>query len=167
MLTRILGTGVLAIFLAPAIAPAQSCDLTQLRCATEGNKCNIKFKNFTGLRESTCQGKSYSLAKTIKVMAKNDKGKDLGNTLSILAGASSTLNLSKEKKKNTSSIVVGGGGSNYDRGKLTCGQIKTILSGNGTCKVYVSDTSYDDNLFKGYFYFDCDGGNVCTKPPGY
>jgi len=165
MLARILWAGVFALFLAPAVAPAQSCDWSDLPCAQKGKKCNIRFRNFTGRDESTCRGGTRSDASTVKVMAKDDKKNNEGNVLSILADASNTINLEKKKKSKTSSIVVAGGG--YDRGTLSCSDIRKILAGNGECKIYLKDTSYDTNLFTGYLFFDCDGGNVCTKPAGY
>jgi hypothetical protein len=160
MSTRLFWLGALALFVVPNVAVGQSCDLSELNC--DQVKCNIHFTNLTGVNESTCKkGNSYSNAFTVKVKARDDKGKTLGNTLSILAGAKNTMNLSNSAKANVSSIKAGGKG-NFTGGTLTCDDIKTVLKGSGKCKIYANREGYSDIAPYGYVYFDCSGGDVCT-----
>ena len=164
MLKKTVWAGALALLLTPAVVYAQSCDISDLPCARDGKKCNIKFTNLSGISENMCRGKSFSSAATVNVSAKDDNGKDLGNRLSIDADSSGSLNLSKRKKKNTSKISVGGtstGGVSLD-----CKAIRQVLSGTGKCKIYRQDASTSDELFYYPVVLDCDQGNICETSEG-
>ena len=99
------------------------CDISQTKCAVNGGKCNIKFRNLTGVERGS--GKDTSInqtaeAKLIRVKAVKKNGKKLGNALSINASRSKTLNIDKKAKKDFDRIqITSPDHSNYRLG-YTC-----------------------------------------------
>ena len=140
-------------------ASADVCDITAEKC-WDGGKCNIKFKNHTGESSGDAAGLNLdqsSLAQTIKVKAVKDNGNTAGNTLSITAGASNTMNIEKKYKKDFDHIRIQSG--NADKSvSMSCGDVKSILRGNGNCNV-IRGRSNDVSV--GYtLAFSCDNGAV-------
>ena len=169
MLTKFVQAGALALLLIPSVAAAQSCDLSDFDCSKKGNKCNIHFDNRTGLDDSTCKnGNSYSNAWTTKIRAKDDNDKNLGNTISIVAGQKNTMNLDNRQDENGNNLVTSirvGGQGNFVGNTLSCDEIWTILAGSGKCKIYANRTGYSEIAPLGYAFFDCAGGDVCSSKP--
>jgi hypothetical protein len=163
MFTRLVWAGALFFLLLPSVAGRETCDLSDLPCAQQGQKCNIHFKNLTGVAENTCyKAKSWPLARTVKVKAKDVNHNTLGNTLTILAGAKNTMNLSKTAKAEISHITVDEGTEYFRDTLLTCDEIKTVLKGSGKCKIYLHKTGGSALNPYGFVFFDCSGGDVCT-----
>lgn len=157
-----------SLMLASSLAIAQqACDITDLDCWGEDKKCNIKFRNKTGEASGSGGGTPYTQftqAASIKVMAVDEAGEKVGQSLKILAGATKTLNLDKKsgfdriKIQNTTDIS-----ANYKNvATLHCEDVRTILIGTGKCKIFAGKTKDDKN--KGTYY-NCDGGNVVSPPP--
>lgn len=161
---RILAISALALgVLAPAAFA--SCDISQTKCALNGGKCNIHFKNRTGDTRGSGVGtalRQESFAHTVRVKALKDNGNKAGNSMTIEVNATNTMNLDKKAKKNFANIklvslaVVG-----VKNTTIGCDQIKRVLDGNGTCKIFYGEGKYangdDDRRQLGY---SCDGGNV-------
>jgi hypothetical protein len=118
-------------------AASAQCDLTGLECWGPHKKCNIKFKNETGMGSGSGGGTGHdqvSSVATIKVSArKGDNTRAGSNTLQIAAGANKTMNLDKKQGFDKIRIenVLGGRSP-----KLTCDDIKKTLNGSGICKVF-------------------------------
>ena len=123
----LLGAGLLT---APAASAA--CDISDTKCAVNGGKCNIKFRNKTG-DSGGSDGSSglnqTSSAQTVLVKAIDENGNRLGNKLQIIAGAT-----------------------------MSCEHIKAVLNGNGVCKVFHGVLSGTATHFS--IGYQCDGGNV-------
>ena len=81
-------TFMLSAVVLGALAPAAfaSCDISQTKCALNGGKCNIKFRNVTadhaGLGEGTDLTQRTS-AQRVKIKALKDNGEKAGNALTI------------------------------------------------------------------------------------
>ena len=166
-MSRPLMTAFVFGLVSAAIAPAASaeCDISATKCAVNGGKCNIQFKNRTGDTGGS-DGSSglnqTSSAQTILVKAIDDDQDRVGNKLQIVAGASKTMNIEKKAgKKNgfegikISSQDFGGSVGNVT---MTCAQVQAVLNGNGTCKVFHGVQSGSATKFS--LGFQCDGGNV-------
>jgi hypothetical protein len=170
MLMKLVQASTLALFLVPGFAAAQSCDFSDLDCTAKGKKCNIHFENLTGIQDnSTCKkANTYASASTVKVRAKDDNGKTLGNTISMTAGQKNTMNLSNREDSSGNNKVTSlemGDQGNFVGGDLTCDEIRQVLAGSGKCKIYHIRTGYYDIAPAGYAFFDCDGGKVCSAVP--
>lgn len=140
-------------------APAAACDITQLPCWDNG-KCNIQFKNHTG-DASGDSGKTSidqtSSATTIEVKALKN-GDKVGNKLTISAGAKNTMNIENKYEKGFDSIKVNAKNNAADSFTMSCGVVKAVLDGNGTCKVFHGETGESSNLY--VLGYKCDGGDV-------
>lgn len=152
-----------------ALAPIASaqCDISQTKCAVNGGKCNIHFKNKTGDAGGSDGGSSLdqsSSAQTIIVKAKDDKTDRVGNKLKIVDGAKKTMNITKKSNKDggfaSISIASQDFGFAVSGADMSCEDIKAVLNGNGTCKVFhgLSNSAY--GAPKAKLGFQCDGGNV-------
>ena len=145
------------LFAAPAFADV--CDITTEKC-WDGGKCNIKFKNHTGEGGGDAAGLELdqsSLAQTIKVQAVKDNGDSAGNTLSIAAGASNTMNIENKYEKNFDRIRIKSGTADKSV-SMKCGDVKAVLRGNGNCNIIrgrSKDTDIDYTLA-----YSCDNGEV-------
>lgn len=111
------------------------CDLTDLPC-WEGGKCNIKFKNHTGLASGSGNGivDQETLAMSVQVTARKPDGSKTGNGFWIPAGSSKTMNL--EKKKKLSWLRIKSRRDDVHAVRMQCDDIKAVLKGNGNCNVY-------------------------------
>lgn len=158
-----------AVFALPltGIVPAVSaqCDISQTKCALEGSKCNIHFKNRTddsGGSDGSSNLQQTSSAQTIVVKAIDKNGERQGNKLQIVAGASKTMNLEKKAKKDFLDIQA----QSQDFSgvvtsvKITCEEVKAVLNGNGTCKIFHGRKSNAAGNASYYLGYQCDGGNV-------
>ena len=148
-----------------AVSPASAqCDISQTKCALNGGKCNIEFKNKTGDSGGSDGGTALdqrSSAQTIVVKAKKPNDNTAGNALSIDAGASKTMNIDNKADKNFEHLKISSKSYNGMVGSvdMSCGHVIKVLDGNGTCKVFHGFNNGSDisSFFMGY---QCDGGNV-------
>lgn len=150
------------------IVPSASavCDISQTKCALNGGKCNIHFKNKTGNTHGSDRGSSLRqlpFAQTVIVKARTADEKKIGNKLTITAGASKTMNVDKKSKKDFQDIRI----YSKDFAKkpvrsvvIPCEDIKAILNGNGTCKVFYGSRTQDLLIFKYGLGYQCDGGKI-------
>lgn len=159
-------TFVISALLLAGLAQAAfaSCDISETKCAVNGGKCNIQFKNKTGEGKGLSRGsglKQMSLTQTIKVKALKENGHKAGNTLTIAAEASKTMNVDKKANKNFAKIRMAS--PNMETVKsvtMSCDDVKAVLNGNGTCKVFYGYSLYRENAFEYALGYNCDGGNV-------
>ena len=143
-----------------------ACDISETKCALNGGKCNIKFRNQSG--EGSGSGGPTELwqksaAQGIKVKALKENGKTAGNVLSIDAGASKTMNIDKKANKSFAKIrITAPTMDDVEAITMRCDQVQAVLNGNGTCKVFVGQTPIGE--IHGYYKlgFNCDGGNVAA-----
>lgn len=178
MAALVLGAGLASAALAQEAAPSlgsnmmpdrtppEICRIAQLDCAKSGSKCNIKFRNRTGVQEPTgCYGKSAAQATKVRVAAQDVNGKDLGNDLTIEAGATNTMNLENKKKTGFMSIRVSSPDNMLAKDvSLSCAQIKQILAKDATCKVYIDyNENSDKETDKFHVALVCNGGEVCVR----
>ena len=141
-----------------------TCDISDTKCAVNGGKCNIKFKNRTGDTggsDGSSNISQTSSAQTVVVKAVKKNGDKAGNKLTIVAGASNTMNLDKKANKNFDYVHISSdahGGVVYSA-TMACEDVTAVLNGNGTCKVFhgTKTKGATVNYFLGY---QCDGGNV-------
>ena len=150
-------------------APTASaaCDISQTKCAVNGGKCNIHFKNRTGDSDGSDGSSNIeqtSAAQTVIVKARKDRRGEsatVGNKLSITAGASKTMNLDKKAKKDFHDIRIyskdhGGTRSTV----ISCDEIKAVLNGNGRCKIFHGVRVNKNPNVNFYLGYQCDGGKV-------
>ena len=148
------------------VAPMASaeCDISQTKCALNDGKCNIKFRNQTGISSGSGGGTKLdqtSSAQIIRVKAAKENGKPAGNVLTIEAGTSKSLNLDKKAKKDFARIRISSPTlASVEGVTITCAQVQTILDGSGTCKIFHGTPPYGDEKFDYQLGFSCDGGNV-------
>jgi hypothetical protein len=144
---------------APALA---ACNITNLPCWGQGKKCNIKFRNKTGLAGGSGAGEhnQISLAATLKISAIDENSKQVGsNTLRIAAGDNKTLNL--DKKKGFTEISIKANGVNNIR--MQCADVKATLKGSGKCDVFTAGKSGGVNsTVTLYLAYKCAGGDVVS-----
>ena len=149
-----------------AVSPAAfaACDISETKCALNGGKCNIKFRNVTGEDSGAAHGhplKQTSLTQTIKVKALKENGNRAGNALTIYAGDSKTMNLEKKAKKNFAKIRMSSPNMETVKSKtMSCDHVKAVLNGNGTCKVFYGYSLYREHAFEYELGYSCDGGKV-------
>lgn len=148
------------------ITPTASaqCDISQTKCALNGGKCNIKFRNRTGDANGSDGGTPLdqtSSAQTIKVSARESDGSKAGNALSITAGASKTMNLEKTKKQDFQTIRIEvPANTQVRRAVMSCADVQAVLNGNGTCKVFHGETPTSWAEIEFALGYQCDGGAV-------
>lgn len=104
MKSRTLMAGLALVAASAISAPVASaaCDISQTKCALNGGKCNIKFRNRTADNQGSggptdLNQRSYAM--TIKVKALKANGDTAGNVLTIDAGASKTMNIEKKQTR--------------------------------------------------------------------
>ncbi len=163
----------LAIVFAGAclMAPAASaqCDISQTKCALNGGKCNIKFKNRTNETGGSSGGTSLeqaAQAQTIVIKARKSNGNKAGNKLVITSGASATMNIEKKAKKDFQDIRISSqtASESVDDTNMSCEDVKAILNGNGVCKVFNGYDRSNSALSSYRLGYQCDGGNVSGPP---
>ena len=149
------------------VAPVASatCDISETKCAVEGKKCNIKFRNKTGDTggsDGSSDVNQTSSAQTVLVKAIDDDGNRVGNKLQIVAGASKTMNLGKKSNSksgfNAIRITSQSFSGSVDGATISCDKVKAVLNGNGTCKVFHGAFSGSISHFT--LGYQCDGGKV-------
>lgn len=157
----------LALAAASAVfAPIASaeCDISQTKCALNDGKCNIKFRNQTGIGSGSAGGTKLdqtSSAQIIRVKAAKENGNPAGNVLTIEAGTSKSLNLDKKAKKDFARIRISSPTlASVEGVTISCEQVQTILDGNGTCKIFHGTPAYGAEKFDYQLGFSCDGGDV-------
>ena len=155
--------GSMAAIAAPTANAA--CNISDTKCAVNGGKCNIQFKNKTGDAAGSDGGTSVqqtSSAQTIVVKAKDKWDERVGNRLKIPAGAKKTMNMEKKAGKKRGFATISIASQDFDfavaGADMSCDDIKAVLNGNGTCKIF-------HGMKKGggmdvRLGFKCDGGNV-------
>ena len=157
-----LSLAVASAFSAP-LASAE-CDISQTKCALNDGKCNIKFRNQTGIAGGSDGGtklEQTSSAQIIRVKAAKENGKPAGNVLTIEAGTSKSLNLDKKAKKNFDRIRISSPTlASVEGVTITCAQVQQILDGSGTCKIFNGVPAYGSEKFDYQLGFSCDGSNV-------
>lgn len=149
------------------ILPSASaaCDISQTKCALNGGKCNIKFKNRTGDAaglDGHTKLDQTSSAQEVNVKARKRNGDKAGNKLTINAGATGTMNFDKKAKKKFQDVRLYSKMNRDHVGSIimSCEEIVTVLHGSGVCKIfhgYRHNTKSRKEFFLGY---KCDGGNV-------
>ncbi len=159
-----LALGVMGALSTP-MATAQVCDISDTKCAVNGGKCNIKFRNRTGDSggsDGSTNLNQRSSAQTIVVKAKKANGNKAGNKLQIPAGTSKTMNIDKKANKDFQDIQISSQDNGFGVGKATmpCADVKAVLNGNGTCKVFNGSTNLQMQSFRSQLGFSCDGGAV-------
>lgn len=153
---------VLASSLLAPIASA-ACDITQTKCWVNGGNCNIKFKNRTGDTggsDGSSNLNQSSSAQTVTVNARKASKDKAGNKLTIIAGASSTMNIEKKAKKKFVDIQLSPSVSGVNSTVMSCEDVQAVLDGNGTCKVFHGYVSNSSTKVERYLGYQCDGGNV-------
>lgn len=162
MMKRLTFSALLLSLLAPAAFA--SCDISETKCAINGGKCNIHFKNKTGVNKGLSRGtdlKQYSLTQTIRVKALKENGNGAGNALTIAAAASKTMNIDKKANKNFDKIRIASPNmETVNSVTMSCEDVKAVLNGNGTCRVFYGYSLYRKNVFQYDLGYNCDGGNV-------
>lgn len=133
-----------------------------------GGKCNIHFKNKTGDTggsDGSSNLEQTSAAQTVNVRARKDargQSEKVGNQLSIAAGARKTMNLDKKAKKDFHDIRIYSktNSSTVRSVVLRCEEIKAVLNGNGTCKIFHGVRVNKNPNVNFYLGYQCDGGKV-------
>ena len=158
--TAFLIAGTLAVPTASA-----TCDISETKCAVNGGKCNIKFRNKTGDTggsDGSSDVNQASSAQTVLVKAIDDDGNRVGNKLQIVAGASKTMNVEKKSNKKTGFYAIRITSQDFsgavDGATISCEQVKAVLNGNGTCKVFHGTFSGSITHFT--LGYQCDGGKI-------
>ena len=142
-------------------APTASadCDITTTKCHQNDGKCNIKFRNQTGVlsgSNATSIDRQAS-AQIIRVKAVKDNDKAAGNILNIEAGTSKTMNIDKKYNKGFAKIRISSPTLTVTGITMSCAHIKTVLNGDGTCRVIAGKAGGGGQL--GY---QCQGGEVAN-----
>ena len=105
--------------------------------------------------------RQQSSAQIIRVKAVKDNGKAAGNILNIEADTSKTMNLDKKFKKDFAWIRVSSPTMATVGGvTLSCSQVKTVLNGNGTSKIFNGALHQGGQNYSYQLGFRCDGGSV-------
>lgn len=149
-----------------ALAPSAfaSCDISGTKCAVNGGKCNIKFRNVTADNSGSdfdTDLTQQTQAQTVKVKTLNDNGHKVGNALTIDSGASKTMNLDKKAKKAFAKIRIASPAMTRVKSvTMECDHIRAVLNGNGTCKVFLGYPPFGDQTLNFQLGYQCDGGNV-------
>ena len=164
-------TFMLSAVVLGALAPAAfaSCDISQTKCALNGGKCNIKFRNVTadhaGLGEGTDLTQRTS-AQRVKIKALKDNGEKAGNALTMESYANKTMNMDKKARKGFAKIrITSPPLAGVDPVTMSCTDVQAVLDGNGTCKVFNGYVSNDVAHLDYRLGFSCDGSKV-TGPKG-
>ena len=166
MIIRVLVSGLALGALSFLEAPIASadCNISQTKCAQNGNKCNIHFKNRTGDTggsdgSSNLNQSSATQAVAVKALKKN--GHKAGNKLVIQAGDTKTMNIDKKANKNFNEIRIRSDNAPglYVGSTIPCDHVIRILNGNGVCKIF-QGAEYLGGEIQSRLGYQCDGGNV-------
>ena len=166
MISRLFVSGLALGLVGIAAAPVASaaCDISDTKCALNGGKCNIKFRNQTGIGNGSDSGTKLnqtSSAQTVKVKALKDNGNNAGNSLTINAGASNTMNMDNKAKKGFVKIRISSPAmTRVESVTMSCEDVKAVLNGNGTCKVFHGEPPYGSETLNYQLGYSCDGGST-------
>jgi hypothetical protein len=162
LMTAPLKTVILLAIAAIASAPAfAKCDISTLACWGSGSKCNIHFKNHTGLATGDSGGtyNQTSAARNIRVWAETKSGDRVSGRKLINAGDKKTINL--DKAKNFDHIEIKQDDLWKKEPKLysviKCPEIQRILQGEGTCHIWLT-TSQQKPIA-----FSCNGKSIIGR----
>jgi len=159
-------TLALSTLIMGALAPAAfaSCDISETKCAVNGGKCNIKFRNVTGADGGSDAGTNLTQkpsAQTIKVKALKENGDKAGNALTINSPGNKTMNVDKKAHKSFAKIRITSPALATIEGiTMGCDEVKKVLNGNGTCKNFNGNDSSGFAVPDYKLGFSCDGGKV-------
>lgn len=166
MISRLLISGIALTASSLLAAPLVSaeCDISQTKCALNGGKCNIHFKNRTGDTGGSDGSSSLdqrSAAQTIEVKAVDEKNNKVGNKLNIPVSSSKTMNMDKKAKKGFDGIRITSHNAPkmYEGVRMSCAEIIETLNGTGTCKVFQGLWTPGGDT-QGRLGYQCDGGDV-------
>ena len=158
--------GTAAIIAVPTAGAA--CDISATKCAVNGGKCNIKFRNVTAAESGSGGGTDLtqsSSAQMVKVKAIKENGNKAGNALTIDSSASKTMNMDKKANKNFDKIrITSPSMARVEGVTMSCADVQDVLNGSGTCKVFHGYGPYGNESFEYQLGYNCDGGN--TSGPG-
>ena len=147
-------------------APTASadCNITDTKCYKNDGKCNIKFRNVTDQRGGSAGGTKLTQkasAQIVRVKAVKDNGKPAGNILNIESGTTNTMNIDKKYNKDFARIRISSPTLATVGGvTMSCEDVKAVLNGNGTCKIFNGATSKMSNNLSAQLGYSCDGGEV-------
>ena len=161
---------LMAAALAAPVASA-TCDISDTKCALDGSKCNIHFKNRTGDTggsDGSSNISQTSSAQTVVVKARKDNGDKAGNKLTIVAGAKNTMNFNKKADKNFEDVLISSQayGGAVKSVAMSCEDVKAVLNGNGTCKIFHGQKAKSATV-KFFLGYQCDSGNVGGPTDAY
>ena len=148
-----------------------TCDISDTTCALDGSKCNIHFKNRTGDTggsDGSSNISQTSSAQTVVVKARKDNGDKAGNKLTIVAGAKNTMNFNKKADKNFEDVLISSQayGGAVKSVRMSCEDVKAVLNGNGTRKVFHGQKAKSATV-KFFLGYQCDSGNVGGPTDAY
>ena len=154
--------GLSGLMAAP-LASAE-CDISETKCALNGGKCNIHFKNRTGAAGGSDGSSSLdqrSAAQAVEVKAIDEDGDRVGNKLVIQVSSSKTMNITKKDNKGFDRIRITSQNAPkmYQGVTISCAHIIETLNGSGTCKIF-QGTWTPGGSNKGRLGYQCDGGDV-------
>ena len=164
-MSAILVAGSCAVLMVPAASAA--CDISQTKCALNGGKCNIHFRNRTGDTggsDGSSNIEQTSAAQTVKVKARTGKdegSKQVGNKLTLPAGTKKTMNLDRKAKMGFHEIRIYSQNHKDTRSiVMSCDVIKAVLNGNGRCKIFHGVRYNIHPAVNFYLGYQCDGGKI-------
>lgn len=165
-ITSLALTTALAFAAPPAFAQfrGETCDISSAKCAMNGKKCNIHFRNRTGDSggsDGSSRLNQESAAQAVQVKAINEKGKRVGNQLVLQVNEKKTMNISKKANKDFAAIRIRSDNAPglYEGSVISCEEIIQILDGNGRCKLFQGKEKVYGETYR-YIGYQCDGGNV-------
>ena len=165
---RTLTLSALAMSILAPVAFA-ACNISHTKCAVNGGKCNIKFRNITADYGGSSDGTSLTQrtsAQTVRIKALKDNGDKAGNALTIDSYANKTMNIDKKARMGFAKIrMTSPALAEVDPVTMSCSDVQAVLNGNGTCKVFNGYVSNDLVHLDYKLGFSCDGGKV-TGPKG-
>ncbi|MEL6692194.1 MAG: hypothetical protein AAFQ12_04065 [Pseudomonadota bacterium] len=157
-----LAAGFCALLVTPTASAV--CDISRTKCAVNGGKCNIHFRNRTGDTggsDGSSNIQQTSAAQTVKVKARTEASEQTGNKLTIPAGTNKTMNLDRKAKKGFHEIRIHSQNHKDTRSiVMGCEDIKAILNGNGRCKIFHGVRYNIHPAVNFYLGYQCDGGNI-------
>lgn len=144
-----------------------TCDISQTKCAVNGGKCNIHFRNRTGDTggsDGSSNIEQTSASQTVKVKARENhrnQSKQVGNKLTIKTGGNKTMNLDRKAKKGFHDIRIYSQDHKGTRSiVMSCDVIKAVLNGNGRCKIFHGVRYNIHPSVNFYLGYQCDGGKI-------
>ncbi|MBI1178944.1 MAG: hypothetical protein GC201_00195 [Alphaproteobacteria bacterium] len=167
--------GALAAMMVKGVDDQPVCDLSDLPCSQDGNKCNIKFNNESGKAGGSGGGSDHnqlSSSGDVSITARDASGNKVGNSLRFGDGQSKSLNLSKDAKASFKTIKVKINSTGLDKftspkyATLICSQVREVLKGRAVCNVFAA-VRYGAAGVNAWHYtaYSCNGGKVKSLKP--